>query len=335
MKKIIPTLLLLLCSNSFAGEKIKIFKPAFDVLWGIKKIAVSEIKDNENIPVLLSTKLKRTQFFNVIECRELEKVLLSQHLTKDDLKNIDKSKEVYNTLKIDGLIFGEINTYQVEPDENGIEQVSKQIWTGKYERDENDKIIEENIDGNFIKKKLVEEKIIDQKYRIRKGIVSITLNLIDIKSGKIAISKTVVKNYDSGKVPEDKTKSLLSAEKILQNLSDEVVTDFVKYISPTLKTEKRDIESGEGLIDEGKIYATSGLWHEAIETWLKAETAFPNNSAVYYNLGLAYEAIGEYKEAHTFYKKAALLKDEKLYKKAQQRLKKAYERKQKELKNKE
>ena len=331
MKKLISIFIFLLIGDGFASEKIQIYKPAREELWGIKKIAIASVDDEKTVFTLLDIKLRQTNFFLVSQPENIENKLHQAGLTIEDLADTQKSKQVSEILAVDALLFAKVTDCHVDPDITGEEQVKKQIWTGKYQRDKNDKIIEENIDGKLVKKKLFEEKIINQKYRIRKGICSITFNLIDGQSGKVAVSTIVSKKYDSGKIPEEEIKSSPSPDQVERKLSVEAIADFVKYISPKLESVKRNIEAGDGFIDEGKIYALEGLWTEALEAWLKGERMFPNNSGVYYNIGLAYEALGEYEQAEIYYKKAMLIKDKKQYKKALKNIRDARDRKQKKL----
>lgn len=330
MRKFVLLLIVLFFGKSYASEKIKIFKPAQDILWGIKKLAITEFKNqaDQNIESLLLERLKQTKYFHVLSSQEIKATLAEKKLASDSLSQL---ADVLRILEIDGIVSGEIKAYHVEPDEHGTEKIKKAIWTGEYERDQFGKIIEENINGQPVKKKKFEEKLVEQKYRIRKGVVHVIFNVIAGKSGKRILTSSITKNYNSGKVPEEEVKSLPSADLILKNLSVEAVNELLKQISPKLIQVKREIESGEGFIDEGKAYALSNLWTAAIETWLKAEAMFPNNSAVYYNLGLAYEAQGEYEKAEIYYKKAYLLKGKKLYQKAIDNLRKGREKKEKLL----
>jgi len=333
ISKIFTMLLLLFLADSvFSGEKINVLKPAHDVMWSVKKIAVLKFENNDYLTNLFIVRLNQYKFFEILPPEGIETKLQNRSITQKDLENADVIKQICAALQVDGIFSGTIIQHEVSPDEHGSRQIKKNIWTGNYERDADGKIIEELVEGEVVKKKLFEERTINQKYIIRKGSVSIAFSLLDGKTGFQSISTTLTKVYDSGIVPEEKINSLPAEEKILRDLSNEILFDFAEYIRPKSVTIKRDIEDGEGLIDEGKVYATSNLWKEAIETWQKAERISPNNSAVYYNLGLAYEAKCEYEEAEVYYKKALLLKDKNLYKDAIKDLRKGWELKEKKLK---
>jgi len=335
MKKIIPIALLLFIHCTSTGININMFEPAQDVLWGVKKIAIAGIKGDEkvssDVASLLYNKIKQTNYFLALQPDEIESKLVKAKFKQTDLLDLTKAKEISLALDVDGLIYAEIASYQVQADEKGVEQVRKSVWTGEYLRDVEGKIVEEMIDGQMAKKKLFEEKVIDQKYVIRRGVVNLTFHIIDGLSGNLSVATNITKSYDSGKVPIDEIKSLPNAEKILRDLASEVITEFVYQIAPRPTLVKRKILSGEGFIEEGKIYASSSLWNEAIDTWMKAERSFPNNSGIYYNLGLAYEAIGEYRNAEAYYRKAILLKEDKLFEKALKNLRKYQEKKDKKL----
>lgn len=84
-------------------------------------------------------------------------------------------------------------------------------------------------------------------------------------------------------------------------------------IAPHKIAERRVIESGNGKIQEGKQYAQSGLWPEAIEAWKEAVQVMSKNPSAFYDLGLAYEIQGDLDKAETLFKKAASIKQKKLY----------------------
>ena len=326
-------LFILFNSSVYAKEKVSFYLSKNDTLWGIKRISIAEFKNQENVNIqiagLLNKSLKKHHFFQIAELNDKD-----HNITKDDFNDITKSNTICETLQVDALIIGKIIKNEILPDQSGIEEISKQIWTGEYERDVDGNIIIENIDEQQQKKKKLITRIIKQPYKIRAGTLTILFNLIDGPTHSLAYSKTITKNYDSGKVPKGEFKSMLSSDKILYILANEVIEEFIAQISPELHEIKRAIESEDGFIDEGKTYAIEGFWDKAIEIWKKVEEQAPNNPKALYNLGLACEALGEYTDAEIYYRKALLLEDKKSYKKAIKNIHKARERKD-EIFNKE
>ena len=125
-----------------------------------------------------------------------------------------------------------------------------------------------------------------------------------------------------------------------------IIEDIRKGIKDTFSIRpiliEGEADSGWVLMDYGNVivhlftpemrayYDLEGLWVDAIDVWQRAERVFPDNSAVYYNLGLAYEALGRYDEAEDYYGKANLLNGKKLYRAA---VKKISEGRRKKIKH--
>ncbi len=326
MKKLIPIFIFYLFSRTATGENLKFLKPADDLLWGIQRVTIVEAAHEKcpgvHLANLIQAGLKSTNYYDMVTDEESR---------VEDLRIPEKAIESGSRLKVDGIMLVSIDSCEIAPDEEGMEKVLKKIWTGEYERDENGSIIEENIDGVLVQKKKYIEKLVEQRYRIRRAWLSAQFRFIDASLGKPILTKAMVKTYDSGKVTEDAYKAMIAPERIMRNLSIEMADAFLRIILPGTSTVNRTVEPGEGFIDEGRTYAIGDLWKEAIEAWGKAERTFPNNSAVYYNLGLAYEAIGMYVRAEDYYRKAILLNKKKLYLKSLENLQSARELRNKKL----
>ncbi len=334
MKKIIPIVLLLMnCAST--GVKIKMYSPAQNVLWGIKKIAVADIYGEfalkDNIRTQIENEFQKTAFFIFFDSGEIQTKRREAGLTNSDLSDISKIKEIGNALDIDGLIYLKIDSCHVFPDVKGSEKIHKIIWTGKYQRDELGKIIEEEIDGELVKKKLLEEKLIEQKFTTRKGVVSMEFILADGQSSNLALVQKITKHYDSGKIPDEQIKTLPSENEILSDLSKQVIVEFIDMIKPRLTEVRRPVKDGTGFVEEGRIYALNNLWQEAIDSWFKAVQISPNEAGIHYNIGLAYEALGNYEKAEEYYRRAQLILDEKLYQNALNHIAEARDKKKKKL----
>ena len=114
---------------------------------------------------------------------------------------------------------------------------------------------------------------------------------------------------DSGEILKPKAQ-------ILTDLSKDLCKKFVHMIAPHTVTESWYIESGDERIKQGKKYAESGLWPEAMEVWSAAIRENPDDPAGYYNLGLAYEVQGDLDKAEEYYGRALNLKMDDHYMKA-------------------
>lgn len=334
MKKIIPIVLLLMnCAST--GVKIKMYSPAQHVLWGIKNITIADVYGDfamkDRIQTQIETQLRNIAFFNFFDSGEIQSNLQGAGFTDSDLGDISKIEEVAKALNIDGLIYLKIDSCEVFPDIKGSEKIQKIIWTGKYQRDEQDKIIEEEIEGELVRKKLLEEKLIEQKYTIRRGVVSMEFILADGQSGNLALVRRITKHYDSGQIPDEQIKNLPSESDILSDLSEQAITEFIDMIKPRLTEIRRPVKDGAGFVEEGRIYALDNLWHEAIDSWFKAVQMSPNDAGIHYNLGLAYEALGQYSKAEEYYRRAQLIQEDNLYQNALDHIAEHRDKKKKKL----
>ncbi|MBD3288211.1 tetratricopeptide repeat protein [candidate division KSB1 bacterium] len=334
MKKLIPIVLLLINCTA-TGVKVQMYSPAKHVLWGLKNIVIADIygeKDlKDEIRSQLESAFANTDFFNCYDSGLIQTKLREAGYSNSDLTDISKIKEVGQALDADGLIYLKIDSCKVFPDEKGAEQIQKRIWTGKYQRDELGNILEEEVDGEIVKKKLLEVKLVEQKYTIRKGMVAMEFMLADGNSGSLALVERIEKKYDSGKVPDEQMKSLPSEMEILTELSQQVINEFIELIKPRLKTVRRPLSTGVHFVEEGLIYAQDGMWQEAIDAWLKAVQNSPNDAGIQYNIGVAYEALREYEKAEEYYRRAQLISDEEPYQKALDKIAGDRNRKSKKL----
>jgi tetratricopeptide (TPR) repeat protein len=145
--------------------------------------------------------------------------------------------------------------------------------------------------------------------------------VVDVESGELLAAHSDTRSYDSGKVIEGETDTLKPKGQILADLSSEISIRFANMISIHELTEQMVLEPGKGKIDLGRKYAETGMWSEAIDTWIQAAVEMPREPAVFYNLGIAYEINGRFDEADTMYRKALALDPKKRYMEAIVRLK--------------
>lgn len=307
---------------------IKVLKPAEVDMIGIKKVAVAEFRGERHSGSLaaniLTSNLMATDHYDILEREKLEKVVDEHKLSMSGLVNEDDAKELGRFLGVDGLIFGEVSTYRVEPDERGIEKVTKKVWTGEYERDKNGKIVmQKTLFGKKVKKKKYKEVLVDEPYRIRRGSVTVNLRIVNVETGALVYSRAISRSYNSGKVLDSSSRTLPAKENILNNLMKQVLDNFVKQIAPHYVTQYKAIEGGKGEIDRGKKFAKNGLWPEAQQVWERAAKSNPNNPTAWYNLGLAHEVQGKLEVAEKYYQKAASINPKDLYLKAIKKIREA------------
>jgi len=326
------TLILLLMSCASTSQiSIRVIKPAAISLPGVHKIAVVDFRGPENsggqIATLLQSMLLETGYYDILEREKINRLLEEKNMAASGIVDDQTAVEIGSLLGVDALIFGDVNTYEVEPDKKITRKVKEKKHTGKYQW-----VVEEDKKTGKtkkVRKEIVEDVWVDKSYWVRKGTVAINFRVVDVKTGRFLAAYSDSRSYDSSKEKRSifaspyNQNTLRPKGEILNNLSKALCSSFAHKIAPYYVNESRVIESGEGNIDVGRKYAVSGLWPEAIEAWKQAVKEMPDEPAAFYNLGLGFEVQGELYKAEIAYKKAVKLDAKKLYMQALARIRTA------------
>ncbi|MBN2031604.1 hypothetical protein JW824_15340 [bacterium] len=334
---LLSTIILLSCAVP-STVSVRVQKPASIDLPGIRKIAIVDFQGDERsgsqIAVLIQSLLLTTDHFDILERDQLRRILEEQNLGMSGVVDASTAVEVGQLLGVDALIFGEVTTYDVEPDQEITEKIKEQRRTGRYQWvEEKD---EKTGETKRVRKEIIEDVWVDKSYWVRKGTVAINFRFVDVETGVLLAAHSDSKSYDSQdekrtflEILTDQQKSLKPQGEILHDLSHSICLQFVRMIAPYYTMENRVIESGKGSIDEGRKYAENGLWPEAMEAWERAVAEMEDEPAAYYNLGLGYEIQGLLDEAEEYYQLAVRITQKKLYMEAIARVRQLKEEQEK------
>ncbi len=311
---------------------VKVLKPASIHLQDVKEIAIADFQGQDRsgsqIATLTQAMLMATHHFDIMERDQLRRVLEEQNLSMSGVIDEATAVKVGELLGVDALIFGEVTTYEVEPDKKITKMVKTRRGTGKYRTVEK----KDEKTGKIKKEKeeIYEEVWVPKERWVRKGTVAINFRVVDVETGRLLAAHSDSKSYDSEKekrsfleILTDQQKALKPEGEIVADLSKDICGKFARMIAPYYTHEKRTIEPGSGCIQMGVKYAKAGLWPEATEVWEQAVEEYPKNSVAHYDLGLAYEIQGMLDMAEQEYKTAVELKQKKLYMEALARIRKA------------
>lgn len=315
---------LLFCSS---GKRLRFYQPVQQNLIGIKQLVVAPCDGSEDSALIcsnLTSIIKQVDYFALFDQNEFTAVLQQQQLSYEDIKQADSLLQIGVLLDLDGIIFADLKSVEIFPDEQGVATEEKSVWTGEYERDPNGNIIEEISEtGERVKKKKYKLQKVDQPYRIRKAKMQAAFSLINLKKGGLLVSRELTEDYSSSKIITDEFQQYPSDEEIKSILARQIVNKFFYDFAPKNILVKRAVEKGTALIDSGVVHARAGNWKQAQQFWNQAQKNQPTDARVYYNLGIASEAMGDYDLAASYYKKATLLNPKKkLYQTAFENLKK-------------
>lgn len=334
-RKLLGGCILLLVVEFFScssGIKLQFQKPAGKQYIGIRQLVIAPCEGKDDAKLIcnyLTSLLKQNDYLFLCDRNQFSTALEQIQLTYEKIKQLDSINQYAILPNVDAIVFSELKSIEILPDELGVEKVEKSVWTGEYERDQNGQIIEEmSPSGEKLRKKKIKFEMVNQHFRVRSAKMSVNFQLIDLKKGTSLFSQDLIENYTSGKIIKEESQPIPTDDEIKRTLAQNIVVKFLGYVEPKRITVKRSIEKGTALIDSGAVYAKTGRWLQAQEIWSEAEKAFPTDARIYYNLGLAAEAQGDYNAAEIYYKKAALLNaKKKLYEKAVKNIRKVWQEK--------
>jgi len=315
-----------------SGLKLQFQKPAHPYLVGMKRLVIAPCGENDDATMMcrfLTDLIEESDYFSLFDRNQFAAALEQNQLTYQSIRQGDSTRQVAKLLDVDGVLFASLDAIKILPDEKGVEQVQKSVWTGEYERDENGRIIEEiTATGERQKKKKFKLQMVDQHYRIRKAECKANFQLIDLHNSKTILAQDLKERYASDKIIQEESQRAPGDDEIKTILLHRIARRFFDVIAPEIVTTRRTIETGTALLDSGAVYARAGKWQQAKKSWEQAQQERPADARAYYNLGLACEALADYESAEVYYKKASLLNPKKKkYQKAAENIRKMWQEK--------
>ncbi len=302
------SILLFLTGCAPTVVNLPVYKPAEIDIKGIKKIAILDFSGPENSGTLassmLTSELLNSKFFQIFERSKVDQILKEHELAMTGVIDESTARQVGQLLGVDGLIFGDIVTYRVEPDEVGREKVQKKVGTGKY------RVVTKN--NKKVREEITKTVLVDQEYKIRRGTAAVTFRMVNVETGELLASNAKSESFNSGKIVNGRG-DLKARDAILNDLMSEMVKEFAHQIAPHLVQEKHQLEDGKGMVKVGVQYAKNGLWDEALDAFKAAVKQTPQDPKAHYNLGLAFQVVGDFDSAEKEFQKAIALKNKNLY----------------------
>jgi tetratricopeptide (TPR) repeat protein len=304
-------------SGCTKSTMIEITKPAEYNVSDLKRIAVMDFSGPGNTGDIVAGKftnqLWSTNYFALLERKELQKVLEEHALQMSGVVNDSTIVEFGKILGVDGIIVGSVDSYRSE-DKKGREKVKEQVWTGAYEKDKEGNIVYEQTAFGKQKKKIYREELVDKEFIAREASVSLSFRLVSIQTAEIRASGSQTESFSQKYFPaHDK---IPPKEAILNDLTDRVLKKFIPTISPYKTKVSRTFEKGNDAVNTGIEMAQNNLWDKATAMWETETQLNILNSAAFYNLGIAYEVTGDLDRAELAYESALKIKTKDLYMKA-------------------
>ena len=296
---------------------IEVTKPAEYNVSDLKRLAVVDFtgpgSSGEIAAGKFTNQLWSTNYFSLLERKELQKVLEEHALQMSGVINDSTIVEFGKILGVDGLIVGSVTAYKAE-DRKGKEKVKEQVWTGEYEKDKKGNYIYEKTAFGKEKKKKYKEVLVDKEFINREATVSLSFRLVSIQTAEIRASGSKTESYSRKFYPQ--SDNIPAPEAILSDLTDRVIQKFIPTISPYKVRVSKTFEKGNDEVNTGIELAQNNLWDKARTIWEKEVQKDNRNAPAFYNLGIAYEVSGDLVRAEQAYESALQIKARDLYMKA-------------------
>ncbi|MDQ7799041.1 MAG: DUF6340 family protein [Candidatus Edwardsbacteria bacterium] len=249
---------------------------------------------------VLVSQLNTQGFYQIMERGKIQSVMKEHAFNMTGAVDPGTIKELGAILGVDAIITGEIISYNVETNRR-TEMVERKTGTGRYEEVEKTNPFTKK--KYKVKEEIMKTVLVPEERTSKSGTVSINYRMVDIASGKVAVSKT--QSSSSQRSYKD---NIPGDEQILSGLLNSVTEAFVKDISPHyIVVAKRLLKSKADPNQMGAAYAKQGEWRRAAEIWEKLSAVNQKDPALWHNLGVAYEAMGEVEKAELAYNKAQVI----------------------------
>ncbi|MDD5557815.1 MAG: tetratricopeptide repeat protein [bacterium] len=199
-------------------------------------------------------------------------------------------RRIGNALDLDAVIFGELKKFQFE-EESRLLTVRERVWTGEYVRDAAGVIVSDpDGRGGTAPRRRFEEREVEKNRLKRYAALEADFRMADAFLGNVICSSSESESGGWEATGDAEIAQLPTREAIFDLLADRAVKSFVRRIAAHPVEEERLLEVGMFHSTRlGVQLAKNNLWDEAVDKWLQATKAKPDDPAAYYNLGVAFE----------------------------------------------
>lgn len=300
------------CATKPVMLSVDVMKPAELDLGPVRKLAISDFQGpgGSALSNKLITKLFEGRRFEILERSRLARVLDELTLSQSGVLDPATAAKVGKAAGVDALIFGEVDSYQVE-DERMVTPLQKSRVVGYRNECGKKKCYQVAVEESYT---------VNAPTTIRRGHVGASLRVVGVESGQILASKTESGRWEGMNVqdpsPPAQSINLPAKSTILERLTDEVAIKLGGVISPhrlKVQTVWLPVDGTEPALK----YLNAGLAKEALEHLEGASKRSESLPApFYYDLGLLYEINGRLDDAEVMYKKAAAIEMNDIFLKA-------------------
>ena len=285
--------------------------PAADVK-GIREVAVLPFADKgageqkgELVSDRLAGILVSTGRYRVMKPDQMRGLLDKARLNYFYPPDSGLVRKMGTALGVDAVLYGECEKFQVQ-EETGLVKVTEPVWTGEYVHDSRGNIIlEAPKNGEASPRKRYEKKPVEKNLLKRHADITVHFRMADAFLGTVIVAESESESGSWEGTGAAEIAKMPSRDVIFDLLLDRAIKKFVRQIAAHPVEEERVLEYGVFHSTRlGVELAKNNLWDEAMEKWMQATKAMPQDPAAYYDLGVGFERKGLFDLAYKAYENA-------------------------------
>jgi len=214
-------------------------------------------------------------------------------------------RKIGSVLDVDAILCGELQNYQCNEESRAV-KVKEPVWTGDYERDRSGNVISERTaEGELAPRKKFRRQWVEKKRIKRYAVLDLHLRVADAFAGNVISAQTVSESGSWEGTGSSEIAQLPTCDVIFELLSDRAIKKFVRQIAVHPVEEERALEYGIFHSTRlGVELAKNNMWDEAMDKWMQAIKAKPDDPAAFYDMGVGFERKGLFDLAYKSYQNA-------------------------------
>ena len=285
--------------------------PVADVS-GIREVAVLPFTDaatgsqrGDAVADHLTAVMVNTGRYRVLKSDQMNKRLTEAGINFSYPPDAALVRKMGSALGVDAVLCGSVEKYQFE-EASRLMKIKEQVWTGDYVRDSRGDIISDvGVNGEAAPRKRYEKRLVEKNRLARYAVLDIHFRMADAFLGNVICATSESESGSWEGTGPAEIAQMPSREVIFDLLLDRAAKAFVRQVAAHPIEEERVLEWGVFHSTKlGVELAKNNLWDEAMEKWMQAIKAKPEDPAAYYNLGVGFERKGLFDLAYKSYQNA-------------------------------
>lgn len=215
------------------------------------------------------------------------------------------ARRIGAALKVDAVLYGELEKFQFT-EESRLVKAREPVWTGEYQRDGKGNVISDiGRSGEPAPRKKSARRLVEKNRLTRYASMELHVRMADAFLGNAICTETVSESGSWEGTGDAEIARMPAREVVFELLLDRAIKKFVRQIAVHPVEEQRVLEYGIFHATRlGVELARNNLWDEAMEKWMQALKAKPDDPAAYYNMGVGFERKGLFDLAYKSYQNA-------------------------------